>query len=388
MSKMSKALVALFASATLALAPVAAQAATPGIGDKSNAVRYGASDPLGTRIESLNGLDDDSVTVEAPFAMNFFGEKYDNVCISINGGVFPTNAATVNPATDVDPEETNCAAYDYDVADLAGQAEAPMVAVLALDIDLSMCDASLVNDTNSDGDFDSDETVKDDGFAQPCSVYYGSTTVDGQPALVVTWYRVPNNDGGNNPLLSNTFQLLLIKRTTGSDATGWDFDFEFNYATLTDDEDGYALEADGTYDASSCDAWAGLTVNDNGTPDDSSDDTYGLPYVKNATYDLCRWGVGVGNYTVEDGGTVGYEFFNKYSVGQLIDSGDTAMIHHRLGSTVDGRYRCGMINGVATGCEFDAALAETGADATPLGLGAAALVVAGGVALAVRRRKA
>lgn len=399
MSKLAKALVALFAASTLALAPVAAQAATPGVGDKSNAVRYGANDPLGTRIASLNGLDDDSVTVPSPFNLNFFGEKYENVCISINGGVFPTNADTVDPATEVDPELTNCAAYDYDVAALAGEAEAPMVAVLALDIDLSMCDASLFTDVDPDplddsvsanGTLDPEESVNDDGFAKPCSVYYGTTTVDGKDAIVITWYRVPNNDGGNNPLLSNTIQLLLIKRDTGSDATGWDFDFEFNYATLTDDEDGYALEEDGTYDEGNCSAYtADEIIDDMDTPLDESDDTVtGYTYNKTDTYDLCRWGIGVGNYTVEDGGTVGYEFFEQYSIAQLIDSGDTAMIKHSLGSTVLGRYRCSMINGEARGCDFSAELADTGTEATDFGLVAAGLIAAGGIAVAVRRRKA
>lgn len=380
MFKIAKALVALVAATTVVFAPVAAQAATPGIGDQSNAVRYGASDPLGTRITEFTGEDDTSTVVDAPFVMNFFGNAYDKLCISINGGVFPTTSSS-----------TDCAAYDYDVADLAGEAESPMVAVLALDIDLSECPAALWTDASDSGANDNDNVdegeLNDDGFALPCSIYWGTTTVDGRDAVAITWYRVPNNDNGNDPSHTNTFQLILIKRDGGNSTDGYDFDFEFNYATLTDDEDGYTLESNGTYDGNDCAAYGDPTIDDNGTPLDESDDTV-VAYNKSETYDLCRWGVGVGNYTVDDGGTVGYEFFDQYNIGQLIDSGDTAMIHHRLGSTVDGRYRCGMINGVASGCDFSAALAETGTDASGFGLVGAALLAAGGIAVAVRRRKA
>jgi hypothetical protein len=374
MSKMMKAIVALFATATLALSPIAANAVTPGIGDHTNAVRYGSSDPLGTRITDFTGEDDTSTVVDAPFAMNFFNTKYDKLCISINGGVFPTNDSGAS-----------CAAYDEDVATLADDAASPMVAVLALDVDLSECPAGLWTDDNTNDSIDEGE-LNDDGFAIPCSVYWGTTTVDGHDAVVITWYRVPNNDVGNDPSLTNTFQLLLIKRGTGDATAGYDFDFEFNYATLTDDEDGYEVDENGVYNGNACTAYGNPTMDDNGTPDDYSDDTF-VSANKSETYDQCRWGIGVGSYIDGEGG-VGYEFFNQYSLGQIIDTGDTAMIKHHLGSTVNGRYRCGMINGVATGCDFDAALADTGVDATPLGLGALALVAAGGIAFAVRRRQA
>ncbi len=359
MKKFTKTVVAVIAASVLSLAPVAAQAATPGIGDVSDAVRYGASDPLGTRITTFPGQDDSSIIVDAPFDMNFFSTKYSKLCISINGGVFPTN----DPAGD-------CSSYDEDVKTLAESAEAPMVAVLATDVDMTECPTGLYTDTDLDGDFDTDELPIDDGFALPCSIYWGTTTVDGQDAVVITWYRLPNNDTGNAENLTNTFQLLLIKRATGNATDGYDFDFEFNYATLTDDEDGYAVDANGVYTGDECSAYNNL--------------------VKTADYGLCRWGIGVGNFTIADGASVGYEFFEQYTIGQLIDSGDTAMIRHRLGSTVDGRYRCGMINGVATGCDFSAGLAETGADNGQLALlgGLAALSMVAGAAVVARRRKA
>jgi LPXTG-motif cell wall-anchored protein len=208
--------------------------------------------------------------------------------------------------------------------------------------------------------------------------------------MVVTWYRVSQYEDENDPTLFNTYQLLLIKRSTGSDADGWDFDFEFNYATLNDDEDGYQIDPEtGLLDANSneCNAYD-IVVDDNGTPDDNSDDVETGRVKNTALYANCRWGIGVGNYTVDDGGTVGYEFFEQYNIGQLIDSGDTAMIDNSLGSTVLGRYRCSMINGEARGCDFSAELADTGVDVNGFGLAGAALLAAGGIAVAVRRRKA
>lgn len=385
MSTILKTVTAAFAAAMLALAPVAAQAATPGIGDKTNAVRYGNAAPFGTKIDftQLNtedgpgsgDLDDNSTNVEAAFPLNFFGTKYERVCFSINGGVYPTN-----------DDSLNCSVYDLDVATLAGDNLAPMVAVLASDTDLSKCDATR-------GTYDGGAntlTTPNDGWAEPCSVYVGETTVDGDEAIVVTWYRVSQFEDENDPSLYNTYQLLLIKRSTGSDADGWDFDFEFNYATLEDDEDGYAVDADsGLYipeDEAECDAYD-TVMDENGTPDDSSDDTV-ASRDKTSEYDLCRWGIGVGNYTVDDGGTVGYEFFEQYGIGDLIDTGDTAMIKHSLGSDVLGRYRCSMINGEARGCDFSAELADTGTEANDFGLVAAGLIAAGGIAVAVRRRKA
>lgn len=382
MRKMLKAIVALVAASTVALAPVAAHAVTPGVGDKTNAVRYGNDGPLGQIAPNLAFDDDTSETVESPFLLNFFGTTYTHICVSNNGGVFPTNDSAAE-----------CGDYDQDVASLAGEAEAPMVAVLASDTDTSKCDSTRAAPTFNDNETPSDDTddfweqnLIDDGWALPCSVYIGETTVDGKDAIVVTWYRVSQYENENNPALFNTYQLLLIKRATGDNTVGWDFDFEFNYATLMDDEDGYAVNDQGVYEDSECDAYDATWD----FMDDSNDydDVQLTSTKKTVDYPLCRWGIGVGNYTVDDGGTVGYEFFEQYSISQLIDSGNVAMIKHSLGSDVLGRYRCAMVNGEATGCDFSAELADTGADVNGFGIAGVALLAAGAVAVAARRRKA
>jgi hypothetical protein len=64
-------------------------------------------------------------TKELPFPINFFGQKYTHLCVTNNGAVFPTNV----------PSQSSCTEYDYGVGDLALEEQAPIMAVLALDLD-------------------------------------------------------------------------------------------------------------------------------------------------------------------------------------------------------------------------------------------------------------
>lgn len=82
------------------------------------------------------------------------------------------------------------------------------------------------------------------GAIQQVSV--GTTTVDGRDAVVITWYRMATNDYSTNSptainpeTLTNTFQMVLLKRSTGSNSTGWDFDVEYNFGHANDISDGY-----------------------------------------------------------------------------------------------------------------------------------------------------
>lgn len=243
-----------------------------------------------------------------------------------------------------------------------------------------------------------------DGVGAVRTVNYGTTTIDGQTALVVTWYRVPQNDADNAPFLSNTVQLIIIKRTTGNATIGFDFDIEFNYGTLLDDEDGY----DVTDPTDSCSAYSRGAI-------------VGLPN--------CRWGVGTASYvsgiqvqsiafngttatittnaphgiaglgsevwieldasadavlnnlnsndrgraTVSGPSTLSfpvatpttdttftgalptinlsdvYELYGGYSIDRLADTGDTAMVNNSLNTAVLGRYRFTMSGGTPSG---------------------------------------
>lgn len=232
---------------------------------------------------------------------------------------------------------------------------------------------------------------------------YGTATVDGRPAEVFTWYRIAENDVGNADFLYNTLQIVIVKRSTGDATVGWDFDIEFNYGTLLDDEDGY----DATDPTDNCSAY------NSGVVDGLAD---------------CRWGVGTASYfsglqvqsiafsgntatitTASPHGIAGlgsevwldlpgsnsvlgslnsndrgrakvtgpstltfsvdtpgtnttftaplptldgsdvYELYGDYSIDRLADSGDTAMVKHSVNSSVLGRYTFGMVGGTPSG---------------------------------------
>ncbi|MBX9472871.1 nidogen-like domain-containing protein [Microcella sp.] len=352
--------------------------------DESDAMRYGASAPLGSVISELSGQDDDTHTIAAPWPLNFFGDKFDGICITTNGGVYPVATST----------STCSDAYDLDLENLAIDSEAPMIAVLAADINLSRCDSARATQRSGAGD----------GFGRPCEMYLDTAaTIDGREAVVVTWYRVSNHEDQNDPLLENTFQLALIKLPTTDGATnGFDFDLEFNYGTVTDFDDGY----------SAADPTGGCIPLPEGNPD-------------------CRWGIGIASYdsgvvstnppaeteepatepepeatepatpeasttdssmtqaAVTEASTfeaaasaVGYEFFAPTEVLNMMDEGATPLIANSLGTDVLGRYTCGMVNGAAVGCDPvsmqapGAELAETGADESTIALVAAAMVLA------------
>ncbi len=110
-----------------ALVTAPARAVTPPT-FPSEALRLDGGKIPGRLIESLSDTDDDTETIALPagFAINFFGERYAALCVSTNGGVYPVATAADSCSDD----------YDASVGDLAIDSGAPMIAVLALDLDL------------------------------------------------------------------------------------------------------------------------------------------------------------------------------------------------------------------------------------------------------------
>jgi hypothetical protein len=340
------ALTALAVTGLVSFLPAAASAATPGVGDVSDAMRYDVAGPFGTPLADLSGEDDDVQTVLAPFPINFFGNVSAGLCVTTNGGFYPV-------PTDLDGCSNQ---YDADLANLALASQAPMIAALAADLDLGNCD---------------DNTF--DGFGIPCEIYFGSTTIGGRDAVVITWYRVPMYTDDNDPALSNTFQIVLIKAATGSDLAGWDFDIELNFGTLADGEDGYsALD-----------------------PTDECNGPEGDPD--------CRWGIGWANYLAGPPETADpSELFAASPVADLLDSGTTPMVGNSLNSTVLGRYTWGMAGGATTGFSVPTlavpappapapapaspGLAATGTANGPGVILTFALLVSGSVLLLISRR--
>jgi LPXTG-motif cell wall-anchored protein len=236
-------------------------------------------------------------------------------------------------------------------------------------------------------------------------VYFGSTTIDGRDAYVVTWYRTATNDTSNtginggrfpaiNPMTTSiTAQLVIIKEATGSDANGWDFNLEFNIGHATDSSDGYLS----TNPRTSCDAntpsacrWAmgvahystGPTVTSisgdgtvmtfrTATPhglvanqgvraqglNSSPVNLGGGTNLVRAIIDANTFTIGSGNTFSEIaapagatmGNSVSWELFPTSSVLELRDSaGATSLVRNSLNSSVLGRYTFAKVGGVVT----------------------------------------
>jgi hypothetical protein len=235
-------------------------------------------------------------------------------------------------------------------------------------------------------------------------VYFGTTSVDGRDAYSLTWYRTGTNDTDTNGInggffpainpetLSITVQLLIVKRSTGSDAVGWDFDYEVNIGHATDASDGYSA-ADPT---STCDTgnlsncrWGigtaqylsgasiasisrdgtALTVNTSGAHNFVAGQRMVFQAVTGSrTISKGTWNVlavvDSDTFTIQDGraafseepvqsGQIFYsqasELFPSNNVLELRDAGgSTALVRNSLNSNVLGRYTFGMINGVVT----------------------------------------
>lgn len=240
-------------------------------------------------------------------------------------------------------------------------------------------------------------------------VYYGTTSVDGRDAYSLTWYRTGTNDysttginGGRFPAvnpetLSITLQLLIIKRSTGSDSLGWDFDYEVNIGHATDASDGYDVtnpsSSCSTSDLTKCRWGIGtaryfpgidiasassdgtvLTVNTTGphnfrvnqrvrindltltsisyTFDGETEKVLSVIDEDTVVLNVSN-GSPFSEEAAASGGKLGYsessELFPNNSVLELRDSaGATALVRNSLNSSVLGRYTFGMVGGQVT----------------------------------------
>lgn len=117
-------------------------------------------------------------------------------------------------------------------------------------------------------------------------------------------------------MLTNTFQIVLIKRPTTNGATrGFDFDIEYNYGSVLDGDDGY------TADGGSC---SSLNTD-------------------------CRTGVGLVDWDAIGEVADVYELFGDTPGRDLVDYHATSMTGNRLNSDINGRYTFSMVGGAVTG---------------------------------------
>jgi len=298
---------------------IPAVATTKGVGDVSDAMIYGPSGPIGTFVTDLSNLDDRTSTIAAPFPINFFGTKYEGLCMVTNGAVFPvaTSSSTCAPR------------YDREVQNFALTSDLPVIAALTADLHLgrNISDGT----TTYSG---SATTGSGDGFAIPTSMYQGTTTIEGRDAWVLTWYRVGFADlhTGSTPTYagSATFQIVLIKKDTINGATaGYDFDIQFNYGTMTLASDGYLS----TNPTTECNSAQNLDSN-------------------SVNFKKCRWGAGWSNYSAGPPESADpYELFASTPTNDLIDSNTTSgLVYNNLNAPgTPGRYTFSMVNGQTVG---------------------------------------
>ena len=153
----------------------------------------------------------------------------------------------------------------------------------------------------------------DDGKGVAGSIYVGETTIDGRDAWVYTNYRTSNFENDNPQIFQNTFQIVLIKKTTAGAATsGFDFDIEYNYGTVTDGEDGYSSS-----DLSCSSLGSG-----------------------------CRTGVGLADWDPISQAADVYELFPNTPSRDLVDRLPSGMTNNRLNASINGRYTFSHVGGV------------------------------------------
>lgn len=218
-------------------------------------------------------------------------------------------------------------------------------------------------------DLSADLDGTDDGVGKVSTIYQGTTTIDGKDAWVMTNYRSTTNADENAEILTNTFQLVLIKEpTVDGDVSGYNFTLEYNFGTVQDGEDGYTAE---------------------GASDDCDEA---------GSFD-CRTGVGLATWDAATSTADVYELFGSTPSTFLMDWDISGMTSNSLNSVVSGRYTFGMTDGlvenfaepamdgtVTYGADATASkLAATGQESGLIGaLGGLALLL--GAALIIRAR--
>ena len=284
--------------------------------DTSNAVRYGPGcTVIGSIVGGLVGEDDDTEVVAIPWKLNFFGEPYDAICISTNGGIFPINYAAGEDGLNDDLPPNNCYfGWADSLTSLAANSQRSAIFALGTD-QATWC----TNETDP---------------LLTSSIWYGETTVNGRDAIIVTFNRMEAYDDGDCPATDPmsmspdnnwfTYQLVLIKGG-GDDSNGYDFTIELNYGTIRMAVGGYQyfpLEP-------------------------------GFSNCNNV--DLC-WAVGTAQFT--NPGATAYPLFDDEAdlqSSRLIDSSlDTGLVYNSRNSAVPGRYVLNMIDGQAIDADVEA----------------------------------
>jgi hypothetical protein len=372
-------LATLAASLLLAVSlPVGSVAQAPAlVEDSSAAMRYGASAPIGARLDGLVNNDDVSVVLALPFTINFFGEDYGFVCISENGAMFPRKSVPDGQLLGVafGDGAATCSNYDLPLGGLAIDAGAPALASLAADHWTAIATVPGCCGTPSiDGSKGVGDLLGTGGFTFP-AVYAGATTVDGKDAYVVTWYRIPSHGteaGAGEGTWTHQIVLIDDGKLAGAQ-TGNDFTAEFNYGTILTDRKGYSASDYGLGDGQRfAVGWAShrtatiasvagrdVTLTSPHALDPAatfiiatdSDDNDRRVVLVNATTIRFDEDADLDDFIAGDTLSLSetYEFFADTSTSDLVDGAEKALTANRRNSEVDGRYTVSMVAGITVG---------------------------------------
>lgn len=356
----------------------------------SDAMVYGATGPVGALVPDLIDRDDESSTIAAPFPINFFGTKYDGLCITTNGTISPV----------LTPTDSCSNSYDRDVESLALDSSAPVIAALALDLDPSedlWVPGVQITTFGVTGGVATITTATPHPFAVGDDFYSWFSPDD--PSFS------EDNDGTVLAVPTTTsFTFLtgqpdeIVRPVVGGTASIGDYD------DIRDDSDSDGNADDGfgavkqVYQGTTVIdgkqavviTWYRVPTNDtNNSPLLSNTLQVVLiqePTVDGATngfdftiqlnigtatdnddgYDAtepssscdgeeesisdCRWGMGWADYDPDTNTADSYELFAAFPINDLVDNaGVTALVNNRLNSTIFGRYTWQMIGGVTVG---------------------------------------
>lgn len=373
-----------------------ANAAGAGFGDVSDAMVYGPSSPLGSPLTALINQDNASTTFAAPWAINFFGTKYEGLCVTTNGTISPV----LTPTTSCSDE------YDEDLENLALAADAPLIAALALDLDpsktlwvpgVAISSLSIAAGvatfttaaphpfvTGGTGYFyfpDGDPTFQNNYLSAAVTVVDSTSftfatpqadaptrSVAGASASIGTYVDTrddTNADGLADDGFGAVKQVYYGVTTIGGKSAvviTWYRVPTHNGANspLLSNTLQVVLIQEPTVGATA--AGYDFTIQINiGTATDNDD---GYSFVSPASscdgnpagIADCRWGMGWADFdggdpnTPSDDTATPFELFGASPINSLVDNGgSTALVRNRLNSEVLGRYTWQMVGGVTTG---------------------------------------
>jgi LPXTG-motif cell wall-anchored protein len=412
--------------------PLTASAA--GVGDQSSAVLYEATSPIGTVLTNLTNQDDDSTTIALPFSINFFGSKYDALCVSTNGTVVPVPTALDGCGSD----------YDVDLAEYATDNDESVIGALLADLDpteelwpgsIPIASVSVaseiitittagphgylvgdeasyflvedhpelghgwtdfvdtvisptqftINTTGSGiGDFADtalagsvgrlyDDTIDDsdaDGLAD-----------DGFGAVKQVYAGATTFEG--KPAFAVTWYRMPTNDAVNSPALSNTFQIVFVQEPTTDAVTlGYDFTAQFNFG----------TLTDSNDGYDAADPT---TECDSETPEECRWSVGWARWDSGTDTAEEFELFANAPVSEIVDGGSTPLVLNSLNSAVGGRYTMSMTAGVTGGYAIPAlatavpaGLPVTGSDPAPVLAGGFLLAAVGALLLVARRRRA